>query len=118
MKVLIVDDVPSNRMLPRHLLLKLGHEVVEADSGMAALQKLELDAAIDHLLLDINMPEMSGTEVCRQLRASPRGSQLYIVAYTAHAFPHEKDSIMAAGFDDLLLKPITRDSLMHSLKLD
>lgn len=117
MKVLIVDDVAINRMLPKYLLQKLGHETLEADSGQSALQMLEQDPSIDHILLDINMPEMSGAEVCRRLRAAPGGHSLHIVAYTAHAFPHEKESIMDAGFDDLLIKPITRDLLIQSMKL-
>jgi len=117
MKTLIVDDHAHNRTLPKVILGKLGHATVEAASGPAALALIEQDPDIDRVLLDINMPVMTGTEVCQKLRQTVRGQALLIVAYTAHAYPHESEQIMAAGFDDLLIKPITREGLLAALKL-
>lgn len=117
MKTLIVDDHAHNRMLPKALLGKLGFATVEADSGDAALALLERDLDIDRVLLDINMPGMTGTEVCERLRQTSRGKGLLIVAYTAHAYPHESAKFMQAGFDAVLIKPISREGLLTALQL-
>lgn len=116
MKVLIVDDQTVNRKLPLAMLRAIGLPCVEASSGEEALQIVAADADISHLLLDVSMPGMSGIEVCAALRANPLRS-LCIVAYTAHAFEGEKSEIMAAGFDALLVKPISRSNLLQSLGL-
>lgn len=117
MKVLIVDDQRINRVLPMTILCKQGVAVTEAATGEDALQAVVHDPAISHVLLDISMPGMSGIEVCQHLRSTPRGGSLYVVAYTAHAFPGEQTQIMEAGFDDLLIKPINRESLLKALGL-
>lgn len=115
MKVLVVDDQDVNRMLPCVILRKLGVAVEEAASGQDALQKVAEHPEISHILLDVSMPDMSGTEVCQTLRSQPGGEQLHIVAYTAHAFSNEKARIMEAGFSELLIKPINREALIRAL---
>lgn len=116
MKVLIVDDQKLNRTLPCVLLRKLGCEVTEADSGEAALAALQ-GRSMDAILLDISMPGISGTEVCRRLRGDPALAGLYIVAYTAHALPEQRVEMLAAGFDEVLIKPINRQRLLKALRL-
>ncbi len=116
MKVLIVDDQKLNRTLPCVLLRKLGCEVTEADSGEAALAALQ-GRSMDAILLDISMPGISGTEVCRRLRGDPALAGLYIVAYTAHALPEQRVEMLAAGFDEVLIKPINRQRLLEALRL-
>ena len=110
MKILIVDDQPINRMLPMTILSKMGYQVSEAESGEQAIAAIAAEAP-DMVLLDISMPGMSGIDVCRHLRQSPQTAALRIIAYTAHAFPAEREEILDAGFDDLLIKPIQRDAL-------
>ncbi|MFM1991892.1 MAG: hypothetical protein RJA99_4849 [Pseudomonadota bacterium] len=116
MRVLIVDDQEVNRILPRTHLERLGIHADEAEDGYAALQKLA-QGDFDVVLLDISMPGMSGLEVCRQVRADPALRGLKLIAYTAHAFPQTTDEIMSSGFDDLLVKPIRRDTLLKALGL-
>jgi CheY-like chemotaxis protein len=116
MKVLIVDDQEINRILPRTHLERLGIPVVEADDGPTALARLAAEP-FDVVLLDISMPGLSGIDVCLQVRADPSLRGLRLIAYTAHAFQQTTDEIMAAGFDDLLVKPIRRDSLLRALGL-
>lgn len=118
MKVLVVDDQDVNRMLPSAILRKLGVDVEEASCGQEALDKMRQNPDIRHVLLDVSMPDMSGTEVCQTLRKERDGEGLHIVAYTAHAFPGEKAQIMEAGFSELLIKPITRDALIRALGID
>ena len=117
MKILVVDDVDFNRKLPVTILRLVGQETVEAADGPTALRMVEQDADISQVLLDVNMPVMSGIEVCESLRRTPRGAQLKIVAFTAHAFPDDARKIMMAGFDSMLVKPITRATLLAALGL-
>lgn len=114
MKILLVDDTEFNRTLPRVLLQRYGCTVVECDNGADALRCAEA-GDFDCVLLDIMMPGMSGIEVCQRMRATPRLAGLRIIAYTAHALPAETSEIMAAGFDDLLVKPIDIHNLLAML---
>ncbi len=107
---LVVDDNPTNRLLASALLKKLGWLVSEADSGELALT-LTTQRSFRLVLLDISMPGLSGEETCSRLRALPDGTAMHIVAYTAHAFPEERSRILAAGFDDVLIKPFSRQQL-------
>jgi CheY-like chemotaxis protein len=116
MKVLIVDDQRVNRTLPAVLLKQKGCEVQEAECGADALQLLATQV-FDAILLDVSMPGISGTELCRELRARPDFAAVRIVAYTAHALPGERADILAAGFDDILIKPINRQVLLAALGL-
>lgn len=107
---LVVDDNATNRLLANALLNKLGWTVQEADSGELALELAER-LTPQLVLLDISMPGLSGEETCRRLRLLPGGAQIRIIAYTAHAFPEERERFLAAGFDDILVKPINRQQL-------
>lgn len=107
---LVVDDHPTNRLLAITLLKKLGWHCDEVDCGEAALARFA-DIRYELILLDISMPGLSGEETCAQLRAQPNGAAAKIIAYTAHAFPEERARFLAAGFDDILVKPINRQLL-------
>ena len=113
-RVLVVDDNATNRKLAAALLKKQGWEVAEADNGQAAIDALA-HSSFDAVLLDISMPGMDGEEVCRRIRANGALTGLRVVAYTAHAMAHEKQQIMSAGFDDILIKPVTMAALQAAL---
>lgn len=112
--VLVVDDNAVNRKLAVALLKRRGMQVDEADSGVLALEMLKR-SGYGTVLLDISMPVMDGKEVCRMIRATPALAALRVIAYTAHAMESERQSIMAAGFDDLLVKPISSQDLLRVL---
>jgi len=107
---LVVDDNATNRLLAATLLKKLGWTVSEADCGERALEQAAT-GSFRFVLLDISMPGLSGEETCSRLRAKPEGQTMFIVAYTAHAFPEERNRILDAGFDDVLIKPFSRQQL-------
>lgn len=109
-KALVVDDHPTNRLLACAMLRKLGWAAEEADSGEAALRLIN-EHPFTLILLDISMPGISGEETCTRLRLLPQGSELSIIAYTAHAFPEERARFLAVGFDEILVKPINRERL-------
>ncbi|TVT78140.1 MAG: response regulator [Denitromonas halophila] len=114
MRILIVDDDYVNRKLPAVVLGRVGHEVVEAATGVEALTSAASDA-FDVVLLDLTMPDMSGYEVCRQLRAADGGGRLRVVAYTAYGVDGLRDQVLASGFDALLLKPVTPAEILEAL---
>jgi CheY-like chemotaxis protein len=107
---LVVDDHPTNRLLASALLKKLGWTVIEAESGSAALT-LAAQHQFRLILLDISMPGLSGEETCTRLRSAGATPPPHIVAYTAHAFPEDLERLLKTGFDDVLVKPISRQDL-------
>ncbi len=113
-KVLVVDDNVVNRKLAVALLKRRSMHVEEADGGNLALEMLRV-GQFDSVLLDISMPVMDGKEVCQIIRSTPELAALRVIAYTAHAMASERQSIMAAGFDDLLVKPISGQDLLRVL---
>lgn len=110
-RILVVDDNPVNRKLAAAMLRKGGWEVEDAENGATALEKLTRDH-FQAVLLDISMPGIGGEEVCRQIRANEALRTLRVVAYTAHALESEKQTIMGAGFDDIVIKPVTMEALL------
>lgn len=113
-RILIVDDHPINRRLPAVILRDAGWIIDEAANGEDALARL-WDTTYDAVLLDISMPGMSGEEVCRRIRADGSLRHLKVIAYTAHAMEENRDDIMNAGFHGILVKPISRQSLLDAL---
>lgn len=110
-RLLVVDDNAVNRKLALAMLKKRGWEMEEAENGTDALTKLET-GHFDYVLLDISMPGMDGEEVCRRIRANDALRHLLVIAYTAHALESERQRIMSAGFNDIVIKPVTMDALL------
>ena len=106
-RVLVVDDVMLNRKLAIVFFSKMGWETLEVDGGNAAINWLGSHPPVDLVLLDISMPDLSGEEVCRQLRANPDFASLMIIAYTAHAGQSDVERFLLNGFDAVLIKPIS-----------
>ena len=109
-KIAVVEDNPDNRLLVQVILEPL-YEVVEYDTGFAALDGLP-QAKPDLVLLDISLPEMDGTEVLRRMRADERLRSLPVIALTAHAMAGDREKYLAAGFSDYVTKPIVDETLL------
>ena len=104
--ILIVDDNPSNRLALRTILKGVDAELQEAGNGFDALSmSLEEDYAM--ILLDVQMPEMDGYEVCEQLRSNPKTANIPVIFLTA-AFREDEDKIRGyvSGGTDYLAKPV------------
>ncbi|WP_374247197.1 response regulator [Zoogloea sp.] len=114
-KVLVVDDNLINRRLAIAFVSRLGYVAEQAEDGPAALAKLDAEP-FGVVFLDISMPGMSGEEVLARIRADGRFGGLRVIAYTAHALPEEKQRLIDAGFDDLLIKPITLGAVETALQ--
>ncbi len=115
LRVLMVEDNAVNMMIAVALLEGWGVQVVQAQDGQLALDAVQRAAAasqpFDLVLMDVQMPTMSGHEATRQLRQSPAGRGLPIVALTAAALVSERDAALASGMDDFLTKPIDAQRL-------
>ncbi|MGC4091142.1 MAG: response regulator transcription factor, partial [Polyangiaceae bacterium] len=118
MRILVADDDPTFRELTAGILReRTPHEVLIASEGPKALQ-LALAAPTPFLLvLDWMMPKMTGTQLCRLVRAAPIDPQPHVLFITARARREEIVECMAAGADDLLTKPVAPDVLLSRVQL-
>jgi two-component system capsular synthesis sensor histidine kinase RcsC len=110
--ILLVDDNPVNRELIQQQLETLGYAVEAAEDGAAALH-LWRDGRYSAVLTDINMPNMNGYDLAKELRG--RGFKMPILAVTATALASEKIQCKRAGITDLLLKPLSLETLREAL---
>lgn len=111
--VLVVDDNEINRMVLTAFLSRIGIPYEEAVNGHEALSRIR-NGDFDVVLMDIQMPDISGIDVVKQLgMAHP--SRPVLIAVTAHAFPERRQAILDAGFADMLIKPIVIGDLQRAL---
>ena len=111
-KVLVVDDEPQIRRVMRVILAGESYEVVEARSGEAALLRFR-EFLPDLVLLDLNMPGMSGLETCRIIRET---SDVPIVVLTVRHEEEEKVEALDAGADDYVTKPFGKKELLARIR--
>jgi putative two-component system response regulator len=114
-KVLVVDDHPSSRMTAVALLSVEGYEVLEADSGPAALKRV-VESNPDLILLDVMMPGMDGFEVCRRLKDDEQTRLIPVVFITALNDRRSRIMGIEVGGDDFLTKPFDRLELSARVK--
>jgi PAS domain S-box-containing protein len=119
-RVLMVEDNAVNMMIAVALLERWGATVDQADDGPSALAAVEVAAESGHpfdiVLMDVQMPGMSGHEVTRRLRVHWSRHELPIVALTAAALVSEREDALAAGMNDFLTKPIDASRLRSTLE--
>jgi len=115
-RILVVEDDLINQRVAARMLEKLGYAVDVAANGREALHAHQRDryAAI---LMDCEMPIMDGFEATAAIRErSPAGEPTPIIAMTAHAMDGDRERVLAAGMDDYLSKPVSRDDLARMLQ--
>jgi len=108
--VLLVDDDRRNRTLLRDFL-ESRYRVVEAENGRAGLAMLEHEA-VDLVLLDVMMPELSGFDTCRLIRERGGEGFLPVILLTALSEQNDRNTGLSAGADDFLTKPVDRRELL------
>jgi signal transduction histidine kinase/CheY-like chemotaxis protein len=117
-RILVVEDNRVNRMVAVGLLTSAGYEVVEASGGAEGLERFRRER-FDAVLMDVNMPEMSGLEATTRFRALERERGLVrtpILALTALAAPSDAQDCLAADMDAFVTKPFRLDALVQAIE--
>src|ERR1051326_799179 len=111
-RIMVVDDDPQIRRVLRTALVSQGYEVADARNGEEALEKLR-DERMDLIILDINMPGMSGLETCRSIRST---SDTRIIMLTVRDAESDKVEALDAGADDYITKPFGSPELLARIR--
>ena len=112
-RVLLAEDTPVNQTLATLLLTRMGHEVTVANNGREAFEVFA-GGEFDLVLMDIQMPEMSGIEATEAIRGLERERALKptpILAVTAHALKGDRERYLASGMDGYVSKPLSAEAL-------
>ena len=114
--ILTVDDSVSMRMLLRAALTGAGHQIAEAEDGVAALEWLESNAKPDLVITDINMPRMDGFGLIEQIRALPQYRDMPILVLTTESTSEKKARARAAGATGWIVKPFDPEQLNNVIR--
>jgi len=117
MKILIAEDDRISRRLLEMTLQRLEFEVVLTENGAQALEVLNASDAPQLAILDWMMPELDGTEVCRQIRMQEREKYTYIIFLTARGQKKDIVTALESGADDYLIKPFDPHELRSRLQV-
>jgi CheY-like chemotaxis protein len=116
-RLLVAEDNPVNQHLAVRILEKWGHTVVVADNGRKAVEAWETEA-FDAILMDVQMPEMSGYEAVACIRQGEAATdrRIPIIAMTAHAIAGDREKCLASGMDHYVTKPIDQQRLFEVIE--
>jgi len=114
-RILVVDDDPQVQKFLTVMLSSKKYETETASSGFEAGSKV-VKFKPGLIILDLFMPEMSGFEVCRQIRKGPETSHIKILALTGYDSKENRDRIIEAGADDYIAKPVMRDVMLRHVE--
>jgi PAS domain S-box-containing protein len=116
LRLLVVEDNPTNQLVARGLLRGEGAQVVVAADGAAGVEAVgSTPLPFDLVLMDVQMPGMDGYTATRMIRELPPGLHLPIVAMTANALDADREACLASGMDDHVGKPFDLDSLVVTI---
>ena len=118
LRILLVEDNTINQILAQRLVHKRGDQIVVTNNGREALAVLERER-FDLILMDVQMPEMSGIEVTAAIRRKEKdtGGHIPIIATTASAMKEDRERCLDAGMDAYISKPIERDVLFETIDM-
>jgi two-component system cell cycle response regulator DivK len=113
--ILIVEDNPKNLKLVRDILQVKGYQTVEAETGEEGV-RLARERLPALILMDIQLPGMSGIEALGLIRADAMTRTIPVIAVTASVMPQDRQRVMAAGFDGFQGKPISVRELLATVR--
>ena len=114
-KILVVEDNTLNRRLFTDLLKTLNHDILEVTDGVSALKMIETQQP-DLVLMDIQLPGLSGLEVTKKIRANKKIPQPKILAVSAFAMKQDAEKVLKSGCDDYISKPISIALFLQKIK--
>jgi two-component system cell cycle response regulator DivK len=115
MRILYVEDNFENKLFVRRVIESMGHEMLEAETGLESLV-LAAEQTPDLILMDINIPGMDGLETTTKLKQNPRLSHIPVVALTANAMKGDRERCLAAGCDGYMQKPVGVSDLRREIQ--
>jgi two-component system cell cycle response regulator len=114
-RILVIEDNPTNLELMIYLLKAFGYEVLSATDGEAGFDLVRrVEPAL--IICDIGLPKMDGYALCAQLKKHPALREIPLVAVTALAMVGDRDKVLAAGFDGYIAKPITPETFVSQVE--
>jgi two-component system chemotaxis response regulator CheY len=116
-RVLIVDDSKAMRMILRRMLVETGFEVLEASGAKEALATFDKGRAPDLILLDWTMPEMNGIQFLAHIRSHNDWGDVKVLMVTSESQPQSVERALAAGANEYMMKPFTKEILEEKLLL-
>jgi CheY-like chemotaxis protein len=111
--ILIVEDIEANHMFIAAALKRTNSQLLWAKDGLEAIEMCKEYDSIDLVLMDIRLPQLDGYEATRQIKAFR--PDLPIIAQTAYVMSNEKGTVLQAGCDDLITKPIRLNILLETV---
>lgn len=114
-RILVVDDNHAVRDVLRTILSRSGYETTAADGGRAALKLLGTEK-VDLALIDIEMPDMSGYDVCTYIKTHPTWRRIPVVLMTGRAMAGVPEQVRAVGGAALVAKPFEREMLIDCIR--
>ncbi len=117
MRALVIDDSRAMRALLGRILRDLGYEVTDAADGRDGLARLRALGTADLVLVDWGMPVMDGLEFVRALRADPALAGVRVLMVSTETEAGQVARALAAGVDEYVMKPFTRDTIVGKLEL-
>ncbi|MCZ6632551.1 MAG: response regulator [bacterium] len=112
--ILHIEDNPSNRKAVQHILRMRDYDLVEAVNGQEGLDTLETTSP-DLILLDMQLPKVSGYDVAKRVKADDRHKHIPIIAVTSYGLSGDEDRAFEAGCDDYVSKPYKPRILLEHL---
>ncbi|HEX6273964.1 MAG TPA: response regulator [Polyangiaceae bacterium] len=113
-RILIVEDDDDSREMLVELIGMLGHRAMGAPNASDAL-RVAHDEQPDVVLIDIGLPDVSGVDFAKRLRATPNGANMRLVALTGYSDSATRQLAAEAGFDDFVVKPFSTENLASLL---
>jgi two-component system, cell cycle response regulator DivK len=115
-KILVIEDNQQNMYLCTFILNCRHHEVLQAFSGKAGIE-IAVKALPELVVLDIQLPEMDGYAVARELKQNPLTARIPIVAVTSYAMSGDRERVFAAGCQGYIEKPINPDTFVDEISM-
>ena len=113
--ILIVEDNEKNRKLLRDVLQFKGYRTVESETAEEGI-RLAQESQPALILMDIQLPGIDGITALKQLRADPRTKKIPVIAVTASAMTHNRETMLAEGFDGYQTKPISLKDFLEEVR--
>ncbi|WP_114970479.1 response regulator [Rhodoferax ferrireducens] len=113
--ILIIEDDGASRELVKYLLEASGYDTLDAADGSVGV-RMALESKPDLVICDLQMPVMNGYEVVRCLQVHPEWCRVPMIAVTAFSMAGDRETALAAGFDEHITKPITPETFVEQIE--